>query len=102
MIVAFEGKSLAEVLGNLLRQKKATLGVAESCSGGLLADGRLVVIDCKRAFAVQADGKQPVVIVPAAVGPYTVRPHGPAVGSTCATVTAFVRGTGDDRYDPAP
>jgi nicotinamide-nucleotide amidase len=29
---------MAEVLGSLLRQKKATLGVAESCSGGLLAD----------------------------------------------------------------
>ncbi|MEZ5239716.1 MAG: class I mannose-6-phosphate isomerase [Microthrixaceae bacterium] len=35
-----------------------------------------------------------VAIVPAAVGPYTVRPHGPGEGSTCATVTAFVRGTG--------
>ena len=42
-----------------------------------------------------------VVVVPAAVGPYTVRPHGPGVGSTCATVTAFVRGTSDDRSDPA-
>ncbi len=43
-----------------------------------------------------------VVIVPAAVGPYTVRPHGPAVGSTCATVTAFVRGRSDDRSGLAP
>ncbi len=30
-------------------------------------------------------------IVPAAVGAYTVRPHGPAVGTQCATVKAFVR-----------
>jgi hypothetical protein len=30
-------------------------------------------------------------IVPAAVGRYTVRPHGPAVGTQCATVKAFVR-----------
>jgi nicotinamide-nucleotide amidase len=37
-VLSFEGKSMAEVLGGLLRQKKATLGVAESCSGGLLAD----------------------------------------------------------------
>ena len=37
-VLSFEGKSMAEVLGSLLRQKKATLGVAESCSGGLLAD----------------------------------------------------------------
>ncbi len=30
-------------------------------------------------------------IVPAAVGAYTVRPHGPAAGRECATVKAFVR-----------
>lgn len=30
-------------------------------------------------------------IVPAAVGPYTIRPHGAAVGSECATMKAFVR-----------
>lgn len=32
-------------------------------------------------------------IVPAAVGPYTIRPHGQAQGTQCATVTASVRGT---------
>lgn len=32
-------------------------------------------------------------IVPAQVGAYTLRPHGPAVGSRLATVKAFVRGT---------
>lgn len=31
-------------------------------------------------------------IVPAAVGPYTIRPHGPAVSRTCATIKASVRG----------
>lgn len=30
-------------------------------------------------------------IVPAAVGAYTIRPHGPAEGSRCATIKAFVR-----------
>ncbi len=30
-------------------------------------------------------------LVPAAVGPYTVRPHGSAVGTECATIKAFVR-----------
>ena len=30
-------------------------------------------------------------IVPAAVGDYTVRPHGPSVGRRCATLKAFVR-----------
>ena len=30
-------------------------------------------------------------IVPAAVGPYTIRPHGPSEGCECATLKAFVR-----------
>jgi mannose-6-phosphate isomerase class I len=30
-------------------------------------------------------------IVPAAVGPYTIRPHGPAKGTECATTKAWVR-----------
>ncbi len=30
-------------------------------------------------------------IVPAAVGKYTIRPHGAAVGTKCATIKAFVR-----------
>jgi hypothetical protein len=30
-------------------------------------------------------------IVPAAVGEYTIRPHGPSVGQECATIKAFVR-----------
>jgi mannose-6-phosphate isomerase class I len=34
-------------------------------------------------------------IVPAAVGRYTLRPHGPAVGTECGTIKAFVR-TGAD------
>jgi hypothetical protein len=30
-------------------------------------------------------------IVPASVGPYTIRPHGPSIGNKCATMKAFVR-----------
>jgi len=30
-------------------------------------------------------------IVPAAVGPYTIRPHGPSEGRECATILAYVR-----------
>jgi hypothetical protein len=30
-------------------------------------------------------------IVPAAVGAYTIRPHGPSIGKQCATIKAFVR-----------
>lgn len=32
-------------------------------------------------------------IVPAAVGTFRIRPHGAAIGTECATVKAFVRGT---------
>ena len=30
-------------------------------------------------------------IIPAAVGRYTIRPHGPSAGKRCATIKAFVR-----------
>jgi hypothetical protein len=30
-------------------------------------------------------------IVPAAVGEYTIRPHGPSAGKQCATIKAYVR-----------
>jgi hypothetical protein len=30
-------------------------------------------------------------IVPAGVGAYTIRPHGPAIGTECATMKAYVR-----------
>jgi hypothetical protein len=30
-------------------------------------------------------------IIPAAVGPYNIRPHGLAEGKECATIKAFVR-----------
>ena len=30
-------------------------------------------------------------IVPASLGPYTIRPHGPSLGKKCATIKAFVR-----------
>jgi hypothetical protein len=49
---------------------------------------------------VESPGKQfpPLIvhfaetfIVPAAVGDYTIRPHGPSEGKPCATIKAFVR-----------
>jgi mannose-6-phosphate isomerase class I len=36
-------------------------------------------------------------IIPAAVGAYTIRPYGKAVGKTCGTVKAYVR-TGDEGH----
>ena len=34
-------------------------------------------------------------IVPAAIGPYTLRPHGPALGKKCGTMLAYVRNPAD-------
>lgn len=36
-------------------------------------------------------------IVPAGIGPYTIRPSGPSQGKRCATIKAFVRGTQTDQ-----
>jgi nicotinamide-nucleotide amidase len=36
-IISTKGESIQEVVGNLLREKKATLAIAESCTGGLIA-----------------------------------------------------------------
>jgi mannose-6-phosphate isomerase class I len=38
-------------------------------------------------------------IVPAAVGPYTIRPHGSAIGKQCATMKAFVRTGCSENFD---
>ena len=37
-IFSIEGESMAEVVGNLLRKLDSTIGVAESCTGGLIAN----------------------------------------------------------------
>jgi len=59
----------------------------------------LNLVQGEAAIVESPDGKfEPFVvhyaetfIVPAAVGPYTIRPHGVAVGCECATMKAFVR-----------
>lgn len=43
------------------------------------------------AFAPYVVHYAETFIVPAAVGAYTIRPHGPSVGRECATLKAFVR-----------
>lgn len=57
-----------------------------------LVDGSEVVVespsDCFEPFVVHY---AEVFIVPAAIGDYTIRPHGPGEGTQCVTVKAFVR-----------
>jgi hypothetical protein len=57
-----------------------------------LVEGAEVVVESPTAaFAPYVVHYAETFIVPAAVGTYTVRPHGPSVGQQCATVKAFVR-----------
>ncbi|MFA9565127.1 MAG: class I mannose-6-phosphate isomerase, partial [Acidimicrobiales bacterium] len=59
-----------------------------------LVDGHRVVLESpSNAFDAFPLHYAEVVVVPASVGPYTVRPDGPSVGSTCTTIKAYVRDT---------
>ncbi len=60
-----------------------------------LVDGLQVVLESPSdAFDPFLLNYAEVVVVPASVGAYTVRPHGPSTGSPCVTVKAFVRAPG--------
>ncbi|HEX4348790.1 MAG TPA: mannose-6-phosphate isomerase [Verrucomicrobiae bacterium] len=57
----------------------------------LVEGGEAVVESPTDAFAPFVVHYAETFIVPAAVGAYTIRPHGPALGQKCATIKAFVR-----------
>ena len=57
-----------------------------------LVEGAEAVVESPaEAFAPLVVHSAEMFIVPAAVGPYTVRPHGVALGRECAALKAFVR-----------
>lgn len=57
----------------------------------LVAGAEAVVESPSGAFAPFVVHYAETFIVPAAVGRYRIRPHGPAEGTECATIKAFVR-----------
>ncbi len=57
----------------------------------LVQGDEIVVESPSRAFPPTVVHFAETFIVPAAVGPYTISPHGPSVGTECATLKAFVR-----------
>jgi mannose-6-phosphate isomerase class I len=59
----------------------------------LVAGEEAVVESPDRAFEPFVVHYAETFILPAAVGPYTIRPHGVGAASECATVKAFVRGS---------
>jgi mannose-6-phosphate isomerase class I len=57
-----------------------------------LVEGDKVIVESPEgAFAPFVVHYAETFIVPALVGAYTIRPHGPAEGKQCATIKAFVR-----------
>src|SRR5688500_2291447 len=72
-------------------------GTAPHSTGGSvnvlnLVEGEEVIVESPTdAFPPFVVHYAETFIVPAAVGDYTVRPHGPSVGRQCATIKAFVR-----------
>jgi hypothetical protein len=57
-----------------------------------LVEGEEAVVESPSAkFAPFIVHYAETFIVPAAIGSYTIRPHGPSEGKECATIKAFVR-----------
>ena len=57
-----------------------------------LVEGQEVIVESpEEAFEPFIVHFAETFIVPAAVGPYTIRPYGESKGKTCATLKAFVR-----------
>ncbi len=70
--------------------------VAHHTGGGVnvlnLVEGREVIVESPTgAFEPFVVHYAETFIVPAAVGAYTIRPHGESLGKECATVKAYVR-----------
>jgi mannose-6-phosphate isomerase class I len=70
--------------------------VPHDTAGGVnvlnLVDGAEAVVESPdAAFEPFAVHYAETFIVPGSVGPYTIRPHGAAEGTACATIKAFVR-----------
>lgn len=73
-----------------------TAPVHHSTNGGVnvlnLCEGREVVVESPTGqFSAFIVHYAETFIVPAAVGDYVIRPHGPSEGQECATIKAYVR-----------
>jgi len=73
-----------------------TAPVSHATNGGVnvlnLCEGREAVVDSPTGkFTPFVVHYAETFVVPAAVGDYIIRPHGPSEGKRCATIKAFVR-----------
>ena len=91
-ILSMNGKSMAEVVGNLMRNSKFTLGVAESCTGGLIANMLTDVAGSSDYFklsAVTYSNQSKARIL--GVDPRTIERSGAVHEDTAAEMAAGVR-----------
>jgi nicotinamide-nucleotide amidase len=91
-LVSREGESLEAVVGGLLRQKEATLAVAESCTGGLLAHRLTNVAGSSDYFLLSAvtyanSAKEALLGVTA----QTLEAHGAVSEATALAMASGVR-----------
>ena len=91
-ILSMNGKSMAEVVGSLLRNRKFTLGVAESCTGGLIANMLTDVAGSSDYFklsAVTYSNQSKVEIL--GVDARTIERNGAVHQETAAEMAAGIR-----------
>ena len=79
-----------------MRRHWFTTGVPHHTYGGVnvlnLVEGDEAIVESPGgAFVPFVVHYAETFIVPAAAGPYTIRPHGQSIGKECATIKAFVR-----------
>ena len=91
-IVSLAGKSLPEVIGDLFIKRHLTLAVAESCTGGLIADWLTNRPGSSEYFLMSAvtyanSAKTEILDVPAA----TIEKHGAVSEETAAAMAAGAR-----------
>ena len=91
-VLSMSGKSMAEVVGSLLRNRKFTLGVAESCTGGLIANMLTDVAGSSDYFklsAVTYSNQSKVKIL--GVDPRTIESRGAVHEETAAEMAVGIR-----------
>ncbi|WP_373501167.1 competence/damage-inducible protein A [Desulfococcus sp.] len=91
-IFSMDGESMAAVVGRLLRHRKATLALAESCTGGLIANWMTDVPGSSDYFLLSAvtyanDAKSAVL----GVSPGTIIRHGAVSVETATAMATGVR-----------
>lgn len=94
-----EGKDMAQVLADLLLMEKATIAVAESCTGGLIGDSITNIAGCSAYFKMSAvcytnASKHKVL----GVSEQTLERHGAVHEETAKEMAAGAREVGDATY----